>query len=131
MSKEKKDLLVFGYGLSLILIFVAWRLMKHHGLAIGILLLLVSAFMLVITILQSSVLKTIYVYWMKGAHAIGSVIIGVILSILFYFVFTPVGIITRILGKDLLDKKLEPERDSYWVKRDQEEFDKEQLHRQF
>jgi len=132
MDKEKRDLLVFGYGLSLILIFIAWRFIKHHGpTTASILLLLVSAFMLVITIIRLPVLKTLYKYWMKGAQFIGSVITGIILFILFYFVFTPVGIATRILRKDLLDKKLQPEKDSYWIKRKQEEFQKEHFRQQF
>jgi len=132
MNKEKRDLLVFGYGLTFILIFIAWRIMKHHGpLTINFLFLLVSAFVLVITFLRLPALKTIYKYWMKGAHFIGNVITGIILSILFYFIFTPVGIIARMLRKDLLDKKLQPERDSYWIKRKQEEFQKEHFRQQF
>ena len=132
MDKEKRDLLVFGYGLSIILIFIAWRLMKHHGpITANFLLLLVSAFILVLTIFRLPALKTFYKYWMKVAHFIGNVITGIILSILFYFVFTPVGIVIRILRKDLLDKKLQPEQDSYWIKRKQEEFHKEHFRRQF
>jgi len=132
MNKEKRDLLVFGYGLSFILIFIAWRLMKHHGpTTANLSLLIMSAFMLVITIIRLPALKTIYKYWMKGAHFIGNVITGIILSILFYFIFTPAGIIARILRKDLLDEKIEPKRDSYWIRRKQEEFQKEHFLRQF
>jgi len=132
MNKEKRDLLVFGYGLSFISIFIAWRIMKHHGpTTASFLFLFVSAFILVITFFRLPVLKTLYKYWMKGAHFIGSVITGIILSILFFFIFTPVGIVIRILRKDLLDEKLQPERDSYWIKRKPEGFHKEHFRRQF
>jgi len=132
MDKEKRDLLVFGYGLSLILIFIAWRLMKHHGpTTANFLLILVSTFILVITVFRLPVLKTLYKYWMKGAHFIGNIITGIILSFLFYFVFTSFAIVIKILRKDLLDEKLQPERDSYWIKRKRENFYKEHFRQQF
>ena len=53
------------------------------------------------------------------------------LALLFYLVFTPVGIILRIARKDFLDRELEPQARSYWIKRKKAEFDKENYKKQF
>ena len=65
------------------------------------------------------------------AHFIGKIVFGILLSILFYFIFGITGIVLRLLRKDLLDEKLESERKSYWIKRKVEEFNKESYEKQF
>ena len=49
------------------------------------------------------------------AFPIGFVISHVILAALFYLVLTPVGFVLRGLGKDPLERRMQPEADSYWV----------------
>ena len=61
---------------------------------------------------------------MKVAHFIGATITGLILSLMFYVIFGIVGIILRILRKDLLNERLEPEAQSYWIKRNAHDDDK-------
>jgi len=68
---------------------------------------------------------------MRGAHFIGSVITGVILSILFYLVFGVTGMILRLLRKDLLDQRIDRAINSYWTSKDQVAFDKNDYTRQF
>ncbi len=41
----------------------------------------------------------------------------VMLVVIFYLVFAPVGIVLRLLGKDPLLQKLDPEADTYWIER--------------
>ena len=43
----------------------------------------------------------------------------VFLSVLFYLAITPVGLFLRLMGKDLLDARLEPKKQSYWKIRPQ------------
>ena len=37
--------------------------------------------------------------------------------ILYFCIFTPVSIFLKILGKDLLDKKIDKSQNSYWIER--------------
>ena len=39
----------------------------------------------------------------------------VILSITYFLVMVPTGLVFRLMGKDLLQKKLDPDADSYWI----------------
>jgi len=88
MNNEKKNLVVFGYGLAVILGFVSFKIWHDHGLVIMhlVLFICISA-LVIITALRYKSLKPFYTQWMKGAHFIGNVITTLVLSFLFYFVF--------------------------------------------
>ena len=64
-----------------------------------------------------NLLKPIYFVWMTFAAILGWVMTRVILSIVFYLILTPIGLITKILGEDFLALKKLPS-DSYWNQRD-------------
>jgi hypothetical protein len=63
-------------------------------------------------------LKWIYVLWMTFAIVLGAIVSTILLTLLFYFVVTPIGLVARVAGKDFLSQKLEPNATSYWILRD-------------
>ena len=64
------------------------------------------------------ILKPIYIGWMSFAIIIGWFMTRFILSLLFYLIVTPIGLITRVLGKDFLELKKEASNGSYWNQRE-------------
>ena len=52
-----------------------------------------------------------------AAFPIGMVIGFVLLSLTYYLVVTPIGLCFRLLRRDLLDRSLDRETSSYWIKR--------------
>ena len=54
------------------------------------------------------------------ADVVGQVITGFLLSVIFFIIITPIGIVLRMLGKDTLDKDIDKEKDSYWINRGEE-----------
>ena len=132
MDKEKKNLVVFGYGLAVILSFISFKIWHEHGwIAVHAILIVGAVILAAITMLRYQLLKPFYVQWMKGAHFIGNVITGFVLSVLFYLVFGVAGIVLRLLKKDLLDQRLNYAADSYWIKKEQIDFDQNHYTRQF
>ena len=130
--KDARNLLVFGYGLFLILAFFSWHTAHKHGVSwiVGLLGGL-SVFMFVVTLVNKILLKMIYKKWMRGAHFIGSCISGLVLSLMFYLVFAPLGILFRLMRKDFLSRSFEKEKNSYWIMMEDKEFDPVQCERQF
>jgi len=63
-------------------------------------------------------LKWIYVGWMTFSLTLGTIVSTVLLTLLFYLVVTPTGLIARAIGKDFLSQKLDPSATSYWMVRD-------------
>jgi hypothetical protein len=56
---------------------------------------------------------------------------NVILGILFYLVFTFIGVVSRLAGKQFLDLKMDISRRSYWRYRESKPFNKSNYERQF
>lgn len=54
----------------------------------------------------------------KLTHTIGELITGLLLSIVFYVVVTPMGLIMKLFTKDPLDRRIEKEKDSYWIEKE-------------
>ena len=132
MNKNRKNLLVFGYGLAFILAFIGGKSFMAHGFHLGNRVCFITvAFLLVITLLDLPVLEIIYGYWMKGAHFVGHIMTLLLLSAVFYVVFGTVGVILRVLGKDLLEQKIAREKKSYWQPRLKGESDKKCYTKQF
>lgn len=72
-------------------------------------------------------LKSVYAVWMKFASVLGIINVTLILSLLFYIIFTPIGLIIRLFGRDLLDRKIEKDKTSYWLKKEFPASDYERL----
>jgi len=117
-------------------IFVVLGLILGFKLKMGISVVFIvfwlCAFLILLATLKDVVLlKPIYEKWMKIAHLIGTVISGAILCVVFYCVFTPVGILLRILQRDLLHRKIEKDKSSYWIDKEAEVFDRKRYQQQF
>ena len=65
--------------------------------------------------LLPSLRRPLYLGWMYLAFPIGWVISHVILAIVYYVVFTLTGLVLRLLGRDPLQRRFEPDAPTYWV----------------
>jgi len=71
---------------------------------------IVSAILAFCALLLPLLLLPIYKVWMTVGHTLGWINTRIILGILFYALFLPVGLFMRLLGKDPLARKLHRER---------------------
>ena len=39
---------------------------------------------------------------------------NIILTLIYFFIFFPLGFLLKIIGKDFLEKKIDKSQDSYW-----------------
>lgn len=77
------------------------------------------------------IMKHFHLAWMTFAVALGWFWTRVFLSIFYYLIITPTGLLLRLFGKDLLDKKIDKSAKSYWIKRDLSKFDPKHAARTF
>jgi len=77
-------------------------------------LALAGAFFLV-GLIFPRLLAPIEAGWMAFARVMSVVMTYVILTLSYYLVITPMGLLMRLLGKDLLELKRKPAQSSYWV----------------
>ena len=130
IKTEKKDLRNFGITVGIILLiisgFLFWKEKESFQifLAIGI-----TLFFTAITI--PFILKPVYWIWMIFAIILGWFMTRVILSLLFYVVFTSIGLTLRFFGKKFLDLRWDKSKESYWNFRSNEHLQKENYEKQF
>lgn len=113
-----KDLRVFGLIWSgLLLTYGLWPLFNDlsprlWSVAIGLIMFLIAVFS------PNLFIKTrVYQAWIKFGNVLGLINSKIILGLLFFVVITPMGVIMRIFGKDLLAKKVDKNKSTYFVKR--------------
>ena len=78
--------------------------------------LIVSIIFLVLGILNSSLLSPLNKLWFKFGIFLGKIISPIIMGIIYFLVVTPIGLIMRLLGKDVLNLKYNDYK-SYWIKK--------------
>ena len=71
-------------------------------------------------------LLLVFVTW-----PIGFVLSYLVLGILFFAIFTPVGLFFRLVGRDALNSAFDPEARTYWVDRDPQPHDPARYFKQF
>ena len=81
--------------------------------------------------LRPKALKYVYIAWMSVAIAIGFVVSNVILTVFFFLVITPIGLVTRLFGKDFLALKIDREAPTYWIPRERATKTAGEYERQF
>jgi hypothetical protein len=76
-------------------------------------------------------LKWIYIAWMSMAFVLGFVMAHVILTLFFFLIITPIGLIARLFGQDFLKLKLDRKAKSYWIPREKHVKSPSSYERQF
>ena len=77
------------------------------------------------------VMRPLHFAWMRFSQVLGWFSTRIVLSLFFYLIITPTGLLMKLLGKDLLDQKINKSARSYWIKRDLNKFDPKHAARSF
>ena len=98
------------------LIFGLWSLINFEPIRYWS--LVISLIFLILGLLNSKILSPLNMMWSKLGIVLGVVIAPIVMGIVFFAVVTPIGLLMRIFNKDVLSKKYDKEKESYWIKRD-------------
>ncbi|MFH0798871.1 MAG: SxtJ family membrane protein [Pseudomonadota bacterium] len=110
-----KDLRFFGFLLAAFLALVGiWPALFRHQPA-RIWVLAAAALPLLIAVLRPSVLAWPCRGWLSIGNIIGGVVTRIVLGAIFFLMFTPVGLIRRILKRDTLSLRYDAGADSYRI----------------
>ena len=130
IKSGKRELRQFGITIGVVLGFLgAWFLWR--GKEGSNLLLVTAALFFALGCIFPLLLKPVQKLWMSLAVLLGWLMTRVIVTILFYLVVTPIGILARLCGKDFLNTKLDKSAGSYWIRRKQTTPDKQAYEKQF
>ena len=103
-----------------IVFFIVFLLISIYPLinneSIRIWSLVVSLIFLVLGIINSNLLLPLNKLWFKFGIFLGKIISPIIMGIIFFLVVTPIGLIMRLIGKDVLNLKYSNHK-SYWIEK--------------
>ena len=116
IPNSNKDVKNFGITIGIILFIISGLLIYYGKEAYQLIAIIASTF-IGLGFIAPIILKPIYFVWMTFAAILGWVMTRLILSLVFYFILTPIGLLTRLLGEDFLALK-KSKSVSYWNHRD-------------
>ncbi len=87
-----------------------------HNEEIRIWSLIISLIFLILGLINSRILTPFNKLWFKFGILLGKVVSPIIMGLIFFLVVTPIGLIMRLLGKDLLNLKYNKNK-TYWIEK--------------
>ena len=108
----------FGVVFFIVFLLIAtYPLIKSGELRIWSLIL--SLLFLILGLLNSKILYPLNKIWSKVGLLLGTIVSPLVMAIIFFLVVTPIGLLMRILNKDLLKLKFDKSK-SYWIKQNEQ-----------
>jgi hypothetical protein len=128
---ERKGVREFGIVFAVVgALYAGWSLWRGRptralvGGGVGALFLLGS-------FAAPALMRPLWRAWMAFAHVLGWINTRIILGALFYLVFTPLGLVLRLFGRDPMARRRDPAQASYWEPCDVAGAQPERLRRLF
>ena len=104
-----------SFGIVFFLVFLIislYPLVNNENLRVWSLIL--SLIFLVLGLINSKILTPLNKIWFKFGIFLGKIISPFVMGIIFFLVVTPIGILMRVLKKDLLNLKINKGK-TYWI----------------
>ena len=103
----------FGIFFSLVFLLLALYLNQFSSQTLIFTSLVVSVFFLLAALFFDSILLPLNKLWMKLGTLLGMIVSPLVMSIIFFGIFMPIGLLMRLFGRDELRLKMKP-RASHW-----------------
>ena len=105
----------FGIVFFIVFLLVAvYPILKGNDIRIWS--LLISFAFLILGLINSKLLTPLNKLWFKFGLLLGKIVTPLIMGFIFFIVVTPIGILMRLLRKDLLNLKYN-EKKTYWIEK--------------
>ena len=107
-----------SFGLLFFVVFLIiglWPL--KNGESLNFYFIIASVVFLILGLLNSKLLSPLNKSWIKLGEILGIIIAPIVMALVYFVILTPISIIVRVFGKDLLGLKFLKEKDTYWIKR--------------
>ena len=107
-----------NFGLVFFVFFLIiglWPLLGTNEIRYWSIFFSVIFFLLGIT--NSKLLNPLNKIWFNFGILLGKIISPLIMVIIFFLIITPIGVIMRVFGKDILNLKYNKKNKSYWIEK--------------
>ena len=125
-AQARKSALVVA---AVLLLIAAWNLYRGRTTVV-VIFGSISAALFVAGLFVPVAARAFHKAWMRFAVALGHVNSRVLLTLMYYLVFTPYGLVSRLVGRDPLRRRGKA-GESYWTERKRTRQEREQFERLF
>ena len=116
MKSKKNSNKSFGFLFFLVFLTIGlWPLMSSESIRIWSIIL--SVIFLTLGIINSKILNPFKKGWIKLGELLGRLIAPLVMFAIFFLIVTPIGLLMKLLGKDIINLKFNKKIKSYWVPR--------------
>ena len=116
-SQQRKQLRSFGLLVGSVFALIAVWPVLFRGQPLRIWAMVISVSLMVPAVGWPRVLEPFYRLWMAAGHILGWVNSRIVLGIVYFLVFTPVGLMMRLLGKDPMRLRFDSNAKTYRIRR--------------
>jgi hypothetical protein len=116
IKETKKDLRKFGLTVGGVLLIIA-ALLFYFEKSSSIYFAAIGGLLFISGLFIPQILKPLNKIWMGLAIVLGFFMSRLILTVLFYFVLTPISFIARLVGKKFMILKFDKPANTYWERR--------------
>ena len=114
--KNEENNRSFGILFFIVFLLIAiWPVINSEPIRIWS--IIISILFLILGITNSKILTPLKRGWIKLGEILGKVVAPIIMGFIYFIIITPIGILMRLFGKDLLNIKFNKNK-SYWIKRE-------------
>ena len=107
-----------SFGILFFIVFLILSLWPlKNGNNLNLYFLITSGIFLILGAINSKLLTPLNKTWIKFGEILGLIIAPIVMSLVYFVILTPVSLIVRLFGKDLLGLKFLKEKETYWIKR--------------
>ncbi len=117
-DKVREESRQFGYVGCVFFVLIATPFFWKGRAARGYVCTGISVFFIVFTFVSPRLMKIVYRGWMAVVGVIGWVNRQILLSLVFFLLFTPTALVLRLIGRDYMNRKFDPSAESYWMPRE-------------
>ena len=114
-EKNKSSNRSFGIVFFIVFLIIGIYPMLNKG-DLRLWSLIFSVIFLILGLLNSEFLTPLNKIWFKFGIFLGKIFSPIIMALIFFFVVTPIGLLMRFIGKDVLNLKFNNDK-SYWVEK--------------
>jgi len=117
MKKKKDTNRSFGILFFIVFSIISiWPILSGGELRLWS--FIVAIIFLIMGITKSRFLTPLNIAWVKFGELLGVIISPLIMGLVYFLVLLPIGILMRVLGKDLLSLKFNKNIETYWNKKE-------------
>ena len=107
----------FGIVFFVVFLLIALYPLLNNG-SIRIWSLIISLIFFILGLINSNILSPLNKIWFKFGILLGKIISPLVMGCIYFSVVTPIGILMKILKKDLLNLRYNNEK-SYWIEKNE------------